>query len=140
MYIIRDYNNSDYASVKAILEESELFDTVWDSEKNLNSMITNHSNGLFVALDNNSVIGCAFIISFGSKVAWIFRLAVKKDYRKHGVATQIITYAENILKNQGVIEIGLYVSETNKELQDFYKKRDFGTSNKPWIYMYKPVK
>lgn len=105
--------------------------------ENLLGMVTKEKDSIFVALDHKKIVGHVFIIPFGTKVAYIFRLAVCKEYRKKGIATLLISHAEAMYASKGVVEFGLYVDATNISLQDFYKKREFITSNKQWIYMYK---
>jgi ribosomal protein S18 acetylase RimI-like enzyme len=92
-----------------------------------------------VAVDNKIIIGNLFIIPYGSKITYLFRLAVKKEYRKQGIASQLISFAQEIVKKRGITEVGLYVNAFNKELQNFYLKRGFKTSGNSYIYMWRTV-
>lgn len=131
---IRKYQLSDYGQVKEILEEAGMFDEEWDSEKNLSSMPQ-----ILVAEDKNNVVGVLYINNFGKEIGWMFRLAVKKSHRKHGIATHLITKAEEFLKENGAIEVGMYVGANDQNLRNFYKKRGFKSSKKPYIYMWKAL-
>jgi ribosomal protein S18 acetylase RimI-like enzyme len=136
---IRNYNNSDYLEVSSILKDSDLFDDVWDSEDNLKSMIAKSPQSILVAEDQGKIIGNIFIISYGQKVSYLFRLAVKKEFRKQGVATALIKKAEETVSQGGSKELGLYVDSGNINLQEFYEKRGFKISSKTYYYVWKEL-
>ncbi|MFC1649508.1 GNAT family N-acetyltransferase [Patescibacteria group bacterium] len=140
MIKIRYYNSNDYGPIKTILEESNLFDDVWDSKKNILSIIENDPEYAIVALENDKVVGCVFIVPYGAEAANLFRLTVKKDKRGAGIGTKLLEHAEDVVRNKGYKEVGLYVDKTDENLKNFYKKRKYVTSGKPYVYMYKPVK
>lgn len=139
MVKIRSYKSTDYSLIKIMLQEADLYDDVWDSEENLIGMISEDSQSVLVGEDNDKIVAIVYLISFGSKVSFIFRLAVKKEYRNKGIATKLIKFAEEILLKRGVSEIGLFADAKNKELINFYNKRLFLTSNKHWIYLWKKL-
>ncbi|MBI3984390.1 MAG: GNAT family N-acetyltransferase [Candidatus Levybacteria bacterium] len=136
---IRGYKNSDYSSVKLILKQSDLYDEIWDSEENLKGMIDKNPESILVTEDNTKLIAVIYLISFGSKVSFIFRLAVKKEYRNKGIATKLVEFAKDVLSKKGVSEVGLFADANNKQLYRFYNKRSFQTSNKHWIYLWKKL-
>lgn len=139
MIKIRSYRKIDYSAVKAILQEANLFNEVWDSEANLSGMIEKDPQSIIVAVNDKSVVGNVFIIRYGSKIAWLFRLAVKKNYRNQGIGSQLIKHVQKIAKKRGANEVGFYVDANNLDLQAFYQKKRFKTSRKPYIYMWKEV-
>lgn len=136
---IRNYANQDYFQVTSILKEVNLFDEVWDSEDNLKSMIEKDSNSILVAEINGKIVGNLLIVPYGGKVAYLFRLAVKKEFRQQGIATKLIKKAEEIIKQSGVLEFGLYVDSGNLSLHDFYKERGFKISPATYYYMWKEL-
>lgn len=140
MITIRNYRPEDYPQVSKILKQAELYDTVWDSRKNVAGMVAHDPKAIQVAVENDIIVGQLFIIPFGSKMATIFRLAVKKEFRKQGIATKLIEKAEDILRKRGLSEIGLFVDAVNADLQEFYKKRKFQVSKRPYYYMWKELK
>lgn len=136
---IRNYKSTDYSSIKLMLQEADLYDDVWDSEENLIGMINKDPQSILVAEENDEIIAVIYLISFGSKVSFIFRLVVKKEYRNKGTATELIQFTEAILLKRGVSEIGLFADANNKELHNFYSKRLFQTTNKNWIYLWRKL-
>lgn len=136
---IRNYTNDDYREVTSILKDSDLFDEVWDSEDNLKSLVANNPESILVAEDQGKIIGTVFIIPYGEKVSYLFRLAVKQAYRKQGIASTLIEKAEEIVGQVGTTELGLYVDSGNMNLHAFYKKRGFNISPKTYHYMWKEL-
>lgn len=136
---IRNYNNNDYRELASILKDSGLFDEVWDSEDNLKSIIDKNPQSILVAEENDKVIGDIFIIPYGQRVSYLFRLAVKKEFREQGVASALIKKAEATVNRGGTTELGLYVDSGNINLREFYKKRGFKISPKTYYYMWKEL-
>jgi len=140
MITIRNYRDADYPGVQALLQEADLYASTWDSRENLKGMILQDPESVLVAVDGDVIVGNIFITPFGTKVAHIYRLVVKKEYRKRGIASQLIQKAESIIKKKGGVEIGLYVDTQHDELKAFYKKRNFKTSGKEFIHMWKELR
>lgn len=136
---IRNYKNSDYLQVASILKEADLFDDVWDSENNLNSISNKNPKFILVAEEKGEVIGNVIIVQYGKKVSYLFRLVVKKEFQKGGIGSALINKAEEIIKQGGATEVGLYVDSNNVNLQEFYKKRGFKISQKTYHYMWREL-
>lgn len=132
----RKYKNSDYPEIRELLQEAGLYDKTIDSKENLKTVNKMRKTGTIVAELDNEIVGCVFIIPYGEKVAWLFRLAVKEKFQGSGIGSQIIDHAKKILKQEGVEEIGLFVNAEKQDLQEFYKKRGLRTSGKKWVYMW----
>ena len=94
---------------------------------------------ILVAEDRDEILGNILIIAYGKKVSYLFRLAVRKEYRNQGVASALIQKAEEIVRQGGSVELGLYVDSGNIDMQDFYKKRSFKISPKSYFYMWKEL-
>lgn len=136
---IRPYNDSDYNAIKKILQQSDMYDKVWDSRKNLKKKIRTLPGSIILATDNGNVIGCVYAQTDGWE-GLVWRLAVLKDYRKHGIGTKLLKNAEKFLKKKGVREVGMLVNSKNEELQKYYKQRGYITSGKDWKFYYTKVK
>lgn len=136
---VRNYRSTDYSGVKKVLEEAQLFDETWDSPGNLSGMMNQHEDAVLVAVDGSTVVGVVYIVPFGPQFIQLFRLAVKKKYRNHGIATKIINKAHEVAKKRGVLEVGLFVESKKSDLRNFYKKRGFRGSEKEYIFMWKRI-
>jgi len=56
---------------------------------------------------------------------YINNVAVDKDFRKKGVATAMISYAEYIARSRGKDKLKLWVANDNKAAFSFYRKMGF---------------
>lgn len=139
MIIVRPYKPADYAQVRNILIEAELFDEIWDSQKNLDGLSKQTPASLFVGEIDGNVVAQIYVIRFGSQVAQLYRLAVKKAYQKQGIATQLLQEVEQELKKQDVVEVGLFVDAKKLELNEFYMKRGYGSNQGTWVYQWKKL-
>ena len=139
MITIRSYQPTDYLQVIALLAEANLYADTWESEENLSSMVMANPDSIIVAVDQNKIIGNIFLIPYGAKIAFLFRLAVKKEYRHQGVATQILNYIEDMARKKGIIELCLFADEANKDLQSFYQKRQWISSKHPYYCLWKEI-
>lgn len=131
---IRDYSPLDFDEVVSILKEADLYDEIWDSKENILGLAK--SGKILIAQENNKQIGVVYIINFGTKVAIIFRLAVRREFRNKGIASALIEKIKETLKHERFKEVGLYVDSENKGLLDFYSKRKFTASKKSYLYMW----
>lgn len=135
--MIRNYKTSDYQAVKTILEESKLFDDTWDTEERLKKRIKEKSDSIVVASINDQVVGNIYIVD--DILPFIFRLAVKIEYRKQGIGKKLVEQAVKIMKKHGHAEIALLVDDDNKELQGWYRKQGFKATQKVWRGMWKAL-
>ena len=137
---IRTYQTTDYPTVKAILEEADMSDPTWDSENNYASMIQKDPSSVLVALVDNNIVGIIIIDFHGNELSFLYRLAVKKEYRKRGIGTKLLEEAEKIVKERGGKEVAFFVDANNEELQEYYAKKGYTTSGNKFICMWKSIK
>lgn len=137
---IRDYRPSDFPAIKRNLEVADMFDEVWDSQANVDALATETPCHVLVAEHEGKVIGSLFIDQFGPEVAFIYRVVVDPDYRKHGTATQLLEAARARLAAKGAQEIALFVDAEKGDLLDFYAKRGYREGKHLYRVMWRPVK
>ena len=134
---VRKFKDADYECVIAILKEAQLFDDIWESEDNVKGMILKDPESVLVAVEKDKVVGNIFIVAYGPKLHYLFRLAVKKEYRKRGIGTSLIQEALKVVEKRGVSEVGMYVDAENTQLHSFYEKRGFKKSKNSYFYMWR---
>lgn len=134
---IRPYRDSDYDAVKGILVEGDLFDKVWDRRSNLRRKKKYNARSVLVATHADKVVGNVYV-SFDGWEGFVYRLAVAKEHRRHGVGSTLLREAERELKRLGAREVDMFVDSKNKELQNYYKKRGYNLS-KTWRSMWKTL-
>lgn len=137
MISIRFYNDQDYLWLKETLQEWKLFDEVWETKENLKNKIDRDPESILVAQDNNTVIGCIFIME-DWRNAFMWRLAVKKQYRNKWIGKMLIGKAEKIIKSRWLKEVWGFVDDTNIELQKWYEKQNY-IKTKKYKFIYKKL-
>jgi ribosomal protein S18 acetylase RimI-like enzyme len=132
---IRNYKKDHYASVKEILIEGELFDKTWDAEELLEKRIAEKPDSIIVAIIDGKVLGCVYLVD--DFLPFIFRLAVKKTYRKRGIGKMLVQEAVQRLKKHGHKEIALFVDNEKDELKNWYRRQGFRESSSSWVGFWK---
>ena len=134
MVLIRYYKDSDYKDVKQTLKEGKLYDDIWENRKNLRRKIKRDPESILLAINDNKIIGCVFIVEDGWN-AFIWRLAVRKKYRRQGIGKTLMQKAEEIIKKRGIKESSLFVDTKNYYLKQWYKKQRYlKTSDYAFFY------
>ncbi len=94
------------------------------------SRLSKKDNGVFVAVDNESVVGYIFceVIKEGiGETLYIDDLCVDPSARKCGIGTSLMDYAVNYAKEINCRQVMLNVWEFNSSAVDFYEKYGFKT-------------
>lgn len=73
----------------------------------------------FVALDGEQVVGTV-VAGFDGVRGWIHRLAVRPEFRRMGLASQLMGVAEEGLRNAGCPKVNLQVRSSNLGVLGFY--------------------
>ena len=119
---LRNYQAEDYPQVRSNLEIAGLFWESMDSELLLSRMIARDPESIIVAEDNGHVAGSAYFIDMGfAAMSW--RLNVIFEYRKKGVAKQLIDEAKMRAKKRGFTQIQFVVHEEQERLRKWYQQQ-----------------
>lgn len=137
MVTINFYRDEFYEEVKKILQEANLYDETWEARENLKRKIERDPQSILIAKDKNKIIGCVLIVEDGWN-GFIWRLCVKKEYRKKGVGLLLMKKAEEIIKSRGIKEASLFVDPNNDSLKNWYKNQDY-IKTSDWTFMYKKL-
>ncbi len=108
--------------------EKECFSTPW-SEQGLYDELSNPNARFFVALCGEQVAGYIGAHNIVGEV-YITNVAVAPDYRRNGVATQLIERLVEISRAENAEFITLEVRESNTSAQALYEKHGFGVVGK----------
>lgn len=98
-----------------------------DGETYINNFINKFNSNIIVCRVNDAVVGMLSLLDVfvgQHKGGYIYALAVDEEYQKQGVATRLLSYAQEIMVSRGY-EFSVVVPEPYNLLEAFYKKRGF---------------
>jgi ribosomal protein S18 acetylase RimI-like enzyme len=76
-------------------------------------------NLFFVAVCGQSVVGTV-MAGYDGHRGWIYAVAVLPDFRKRGIGSRLLTFAEEKLSQLGCMKINLQIMEGNQAVERFY--------------------
>ena len=74
---------------------------------------------IITAWDNDTIVGCARMISDGECYGWVHDVAVHPDYRRKNIGSELM---QQLLNDEGHLLVGL---TSSFEAVDFYRSIDF---------------
>lgn len=88
------------------------------------------NDGLFfVAVENDNVIGTV-MAGYDGHRGWIYSMAVSPDYRKKGLGSALLSFAEEKLAERGCMKINLQIMAGNEPVQAFYLSNGYQTEKR----------
>jgi len=88
------------------------------------------NDGLFfVAVDKDNLIGTV-MAGYDGHRGWIYSIAVSPDYRKKGLGSALLSYAEKRLSEKGCMKINLQIIEGNEPVEAFYLSNGYHTEKR----------
>ena len=103
--------------------EKEAFEDFWSKEM-LSSEFDVEQSDIFGIFDDDFLAGFVIVWHYLDE-AHIMDIAVRKSERKKGIATELLKYLFNYLKNEGVKFVYLEVRVSNLPAVSLYKKMGF---------------
>jgi len=123
--IIRQMNIYDFDEMLKLWEKvADIADILLDSKAKLERFLRKNSSYNLVCQAKNQIIGTILCGSDGQR-AYIYHIAVRKDYESKSIATDLISEVIRKLRADGIEECRLFVIDDNYQEQDFW-------SNEGW--------
>lgn len=119
--IIKKMKNEHLCSVMRI--ERESFTHPW-SEESFLSELSKPSSHLFVATENDEVLGYAVLETVLDEGSLLI-IAVDKNHRKKGIAKALISVLEDVAKEKELSFITLEVRASNESAINLYHSQGF---------------
>lgn len=96
------------------------------SRRSFKNFVHSKTARLFVAADGSEIAGYILLLfKKGSSLARLYSLAVHPDYRKMGLAGQLLDFIEDAAEAKGAVYIRLEVSVENKGAIRLYESKDY---------------
>lgn len=123
---IRNTKPQDYAGAYALWMACEGMglNNLDDSEEGIGRFLARNPETCFVAVEKNRVAGVILTGSDGRR-GYIYHTAVHPDFRRQGIAEQLVERALAALKNIGIHKVALVAYARNKSGNDFWEKMGF---------------
>lgn len=118
---IRPYEKSDEADVVSLWREVFPDAPAWnDPASDIGRKQNIQPELFFVALKDQRLVGSA-MAGFDGHRGWIYYVAVDPNYRRQGIGSSLMNYAEEALINIGCPKLNLQVRTSNHEVVAFYR-------------------
>lgn len=95
-----------------------------DSREGINRFLKRNPDTCFVAECDNHIVG-AIIVGNDGRRGYIYHTAVASQYRKQGIARQLVETAMQELKQCGINKVALVVFNKNENGNAFWEKLGF---------------
>lgn len=111
-----------------------------DSKEGISRFLKRNPETCFIAEENNNIIGVIIAGNDGRR-GYIYHTAVNPDYRKRGIARDLLNVALEALGKLDIIKVALVVFDRNEvgnafwENQGFTKRNDLIYRNKSLVEM-----
>ncbi len=111
-----------------------------DSKEGISRFLKRNPETCFIAEENNNIIGVIIAGNDGRR-GYIYHTAVNPDYRKRGIARDLLNVALEALGELDIIKVALVVFDRNEvgnafwENQGFTKRNDLIYRNKSLVEM-----
>lgn len=83
----------------------------------------------FTAVNNQDVIGTV-MAGYDGHRGWIYSIAVSPTYRKEGLGSKLLSFAEEKLLEKGCMKINLQIMEGNEAVEAFYLSNGYQTEKR----------
>lgn len=125
MISIREFQHpQDYPAVKELWEGMEKGVHVGrsDTPDEIAKKVLRDPDLFLVAENDGHIIG-SVLGGYDGRRGLLYHLAVAKDFRQHGVGSQLLDEVEARLRAKGCLKCYLMIAPDNSEVEGFYEKR-----------------
>lgn len=109
-----------------------------DSREGIAKFLARNPTSCFIAKDGAALIG-AILAGHDGRRGFLYHLAVHPDYRRRGIARQLVDAAVGALEREGIHKAALVVFARNEDGNAFWEKIGFSVRG-DLIYRNKPIR
>lgn len=126
--IVRAFEPSDEPSVIELWRRCDLTRPWNDPNKDIARKLKVRPD-LFLIGDIDGAIVATAMVGYDGHRGWINYLGVDPDHRRKGLAKQIMSEAERLLRAEGCSKINLQVRSSNSQAIEFYREIGFAVDD-----------
>lgn len=136
---IRNMLIDDYEEVYALWMSCEGMglNNLDDSKDGIDRFLKRNPDTCFVAENGNKIVGVIIVGNDGRR-GYIYHTAVSPEYRKQGIASQLVGTALQALKRCGINKAALVVFDRNQGGNQFWENQGF-TVREDLVYRNKTI-
>jgi len=127
---VREYHSADHDSV-VLLWDCVFLNSTGHNEPHgaIDRKVATNDGLFFVAADTRAIVGTV-LAGYDGHRGWLYSLAVAPDWRRRGIASQLVRHAERALSRLGCPKLNLQVRADNTEVVAFYESLGFHTEER----------
>mgnify|MGYP000260851734 CR=1 FL=1 len=130
---IRVYQDQDHAGVVRLWQEDEPNPSPWNDPVQAIKKKEDFQPGLlYIAEENGEIVGTT-MAGYDGHRGWIYSVVVSPAYRRKGIATELLRFAERELEKLGCTKLNLQVRDGNDGAVALYQR--LGYSIEPRVSM-----
>ena len=127
-YTIRPVTMEDYAASYELWNSTEqsrrALNPVDDSREGIERYLNRNPNTCFAAVKDDRIIG-VILTGHDGRRAIIHHMCVHPDYRRMGIASHLVSRAEEALKKEGIQKIFGLVFKDNEVANAFWEQQGY---------------
>ncbi len=119
MITLRPGTRADIDAVLAFWLDATAEPSTTDDAAGLEGLLERSPGALILALDGDAIVGTV-VAGWDGWRGSLYRLAVQPSYRRRGIATRLVTEAEQLLRDHGVRRMHLIASRAGGEVAESF--------------------
>ncbi len=127
-YVIRKVTIDDYDAIYELWNASEqsrrALNPVDDTREGIDRYLKRNPNTCFAALIDGKIIG-VILTGHDGRRAIVHHMCVHPDYRRMGIASRLVSEAEEALKAEGIQKIFGLVFKDNDTANNFWENQGY---------------
>ncbi len=127
-YAIRQITVGDYEEIYGLWNDTEqsrrALNPIDDSVEGFERYLKRNPNTCFAAVTDGRIIG-VILSGHDGRRAMIHHMCVHRDYRRRGIASCLVSHAEEALKKEGIQKIIGMVFKNNDAANAFWEQQGY---------------
>ena len=127
-YKVRNVTIEDYESLLELWNSTEqskrALNPIDDSREGIEKYLKRNPNTCFVAIKDSKIVG-VILTGHDGRRAIIHHMCVHPNYRRQGIASNLVLLAEKALKQEGINKIFGLVFKDNDAANDFWERQGY---------------
>jgi ribosomal protein S18 acetylase RimI-like enzyme len=125
---VRELTEADASSVVALWDEVGLIRPWNDPAEDFKRALEGSTSAVLGVFLDDELIGTVMVGHDGHR-GWVYYLAVVRTHQREGIGSELMTAAEEWLRDVGAVKVQLMVRSDNESVLNFYGNVGYETSD-----------